>query len=80
MFFIGRPKERLDENDAQFVDIIHTTVLLGQYKQIGNIDFYPNGAEKLQPGCDNNYSRYRYAIKTIIVSINIMIQKKNNNF
>lgn len=62
LFFSRRPNERLDGNDAKFVDIVHTTELLGQHKPIGNIDFYPNGAENLQPGCNNtyNYGMYQY--------------------
>ncbi|XP_010852176.1 PREDICTED: lipase member H [Bison bison bison] len=50
--FNGRPPEdRLDPRDAQFVDVIHSdTDALGYKKQLGNIDFYPNGGLD-QPGC-----------------------------
>lgn len=43
--------ERLNPEDAQFVDIIHTDI--GHYgftKALGHVDYYPNGG-KDQPGC-----------------------------
>jgi len=46
--------QRLHKTDAQFVDVIHTNggsfTSLGISKNIGHIDFYPNGGEE-QPGC-----------------------------
>lgn len=49
--------ERLSEQDAQFVDIVHTTkLILGQSKPLGNIDFYPNKNYTIQPGC--NFGEY----------------------
>ncbi|XP_041973715.1 pancreatic triacylglycerol lipase-like [Aricia agestis] len=50
--------ERLDETDADFVDVIHTNGRLlqrlgfGLPDPIGHADFYPNGGMK-QPGCLN---------------------------
>ncbi|CAH0722830.1 unnamed protein product, partial [Brenthis ino] len=50
--------ERLDETDADFVDVIHTNGRLlqkigfGLPDPIGHADFYPNGGMK-QPGCAN---------------------------
>ena len=44
--------ERLDKNDAEFVDIIHTDKILGLDLPIGHADFYPNGGES-QPSCSN---------------------------
>lgn len=42
---------RLDPNDAEIVDIIHTsTQVLSLLHPVGNVDFYPNGG-KAQPGC-----------------------------
>lgn len=44
--------EMLTKDDADMVDIIHTTAgTLGQFKPKGHADFYPNGGAN-QPGCD----------------------------
>lgn len=44
--------QRLDQTDAQFVDIIHTCAgTLGLFAPIGHVDFYPNGGTPSQPGC-----------------------------
>ncbi|KAG2457136.1 STOM protein, partial [Polypterus senegalus] len=50
--FTGRsPKERLDPNDAMFVDVLHTDIdALGYREPLGHIDFYANGGTD-QPGC-----------------------------
>ena len=52
------PVGRLDQSDADFVDVIHTdagTTLmkggLGLERRCGHVDFYPNGGES-QHGCD----------------------------
>ncbi|ESO92407.1 hypothetical protein LOTGIDRAFT_216931 [Lottia gigantea] len=48
---------RLDETDAQFVDIIHTDGIsilklgYGMIQPCGHVDYYPNGGET-QPGCE----------------------------
>ncbi|XP_072935712.1 pancreatic triacylglycerol lipase-like [Epargyreus clarus] len=53
--------ERLDETDADFVDVIHTNGRLlsrigfGFPEPTGHADFYPNGGMK-QPGCVNRTS------------------------
>lgn len=42
---------RIDENDATFVDVIHTDILFsGLLQPIGHIDFYPNTGVS-QPNC-----------------------------
>ncbi|XP_063431169.1 inactive pancreatic lipase-related protein 1-like isoform X1 [Mytilus trossulus] len=52
---------RLDETDAQFVDVIHTNGApfsaggAGLMQVSGHVDFYVNGGE-LQPGCPNQFS------------------------
>ncbi|CAG9800683.1 unnamed protein product [Chironomus riparius] len=49
---------RLDESDAEFVDVIHSNgenlILggLGSWQPMGHVDFYPNGG-KIQHGCSN---------------------------
>lgn len=50
-FYLKGPENRLDPTDAEFVDVIHTAVgSAGHYKNLGHIDFYPNGGI-YQPGC-----------------------------
>ncbi|XP_070537616.1 pancreatic triacylglycerol lipase-like [Ptychodera flava] len=50
------PRVRLDPDDAEFVDVIHSdgnsfiTLGFGLFQPIGDADFYPNGG-KQQPGC-----------------------------
>ncbi|NXL93273.1 LIPR2 protein, partial [Alectura lathami] len=60
-YFQSTPIEvRLDESDAEFVDVIHTDSAptipylgFGISTAIGHLDFYPNGGEQM-PGCDKN--------------------------
>lgn len=52
------PRARLDQTDAEFVDVIHSNgenlILggLGSYQPMGHVDFYPNGG-RMQKGCSN---------------------------
>ncbi|KAI3385571.1 hypothetical protein SNEBB_008549 [Seison nebaliae] len=47
----NRPvNSRLDKTDAQFVDIMHTSVMYGIFTPIGHQDFYVNGGQN-QHGC-----------------------------
>ncbi|XP_039963873.1 phospholipase A1 1 [Bactrocera tryoni] len=42
----------LRRGDADFVDVIHTNIgILAKKKPLGDIDFYPGGANSLPPGC-----------------------------
>ncbi|XP_018335039.1 pancreatic triacylglycerol lipase-like [Agrilus planipennis] len=51
---------RLDNEDAKFVDIIHTNGrILGMLNPIGHVDFYPNGGVT-QPGCNSYFSFLDY--------------------
>lgn len=44
--------QRLNANDAKFVDVIHTDGgFLGYPWQMGDADFFPNRGIPLQPGC-----------------------------
>uniref|UniRef100_A0A8D8Z5M2 Lipase member H-B n=1 Tax=Cacopsylla melanoneura TaxID=428564 RepID=A0A8D8Z5M2_9HEMI len=44
---------KLDESDAQFVDVIHTAAgSAGYYGVLGHVDFYPNSGQPPQPGCN----------------------------
>jgi pancreatic lipase-related protein 1 len=58
LFESQHPKARLDETDAEFVDVIHSNgenlILggLGSWQPMGDADFYPNGG-KIQHGCSN---------------------------
>lgn len=52
------PRARLDQTDAEFVDVIHSNgenlILggLGSWQPMGHVDFYPNGG-RMQKGCSN---------------------------
>lgn len=47
---------KLDQNDADFVDVIHTNAgIYGKIEQCGDVDFYVNGGQN-QPGCDKHTS------------------------
>lgn len=55
------PKVRLDADDADFVDVIHTDGAMflaikgfGTMKSMGDVDFYPNGGKR-QPGCQGTW-------------------------
>lgn len=51
LFNLRAKGDRLNLDDASFVDIIHTTDDAGMSKAIGHVDFYPNGGSKRQNGC-----------------------------
>jgi hypothetical protein len=57
MFACAHPDARLDETDAEFVEVIHTngdTFNMGgagTLQRLGTVDFYPNGGW-IQPGCN----------------------------
>lgn len=44
---------KLDKNDADFVDVIHTSAgTFGKLEATGHVDFYVNGGS-LQPSCQS---------------------------
>jgi pancreatic triacylglycerol lipase len=62
---------RLTQNDANFVDIIHTSIAFGLFESLGDVDFWPNlGLE--QPGCNSDpicsHSRSHYLFAESILS------------
>lgn len=51
--FVGHsPENRLYKGDAHIVDVYHTDELVGCDETVGDYDFYINGGEAPQPGCD----------------------------
>ncbi|CAO1340310.1 unnamed protein product [Diamesa serratosioi] len=58
LFESQHPNSRLDESDAEFVDVIHSNgenlILggLGSWQPMGTVDYYPNGG-RVQSGCSN---------------------------
>merc|ERR1719507_1277864 len=53
MFHLAPPEERLDPDDAELVDVIHTAGRwIGMDGIVGDIDFYPNGGIASMPGCE----------------------------
>ncbi|CAN8011208.1 unnamed protein product, partial [Ixodes pacificus] len=59
--------EHLDTDDADFVDVIHTStsfVEVGIRKPIGHVDFYPDGGERQSgcnyPGCSHKRAKIYY--------------------
>ncbi|XP_058454770.1 phospholipase A1-like [Malaya genurostris] len=54
LFSIHNPENRVDVEDAEYVEVIHTSGgLLGFLEPVGTADYYPNGGQK-QPGCGLN--------------------------
>ncbi|XP_020279053.1 pancreatic triacylglycerol lipase-like [Pseudomyrmex gracilis] len=50
-------QNRLSDSDADFVDIIHTDfAFYGIGRSTGSVDFFPNGGERIQPGCPMNFT------------------------
>lgn len=64
---MGDASNRLSENDATFVDVIHTDGgVLGFPFPLGHADFFPNGGIPLQPGCaEQEISKNRWL--TVII-------------
>ncbi|XP_058120411.1 phospholipase A1-like [Anopheles ziemanni] len=53
-FATARAHWKLDQGDADFVDVIHTNAgVYGKIETCGHVDFYMNGGQN-QPGCENH--------------------------
>lgn len=63
------PKDdRLDETDAEFVDIIHSCGgLLGYKHSHGHADFYPNSGRAQQPGCEGVQKFLGNSLKYLVI-------------
>jgi len=46
-------EDRLNTEDALFVDTIHTSSSMGTLKHIGHVSFFPNGGTS-QPFCEKD--------------------------
>lgn len=59
LFITASTRDKLDESDADFVDVIHSNALVqGKVERCGHVDFYMNGGI-IQPGCfQSNASAY----------------------
>lgn len=85
---IDKIDERLDPSDADFVDVIHTCAgKLGHKKNLGHVDFYPNGGKSTQPGCDftsdffggcSHRRSFRYFAESVLMKNGFMAVKCNN--
>ncbi|XP_066909380.1 pancreatic triacylglycerol lipase [Halyomorpha halys] len=80
--FIENGLHRLDTSDADFVDVIHTSIrYVGYYPPIGHADFYPNGGGPLQPGCGfdigfcTHLRSYKYYIESMYDKKGFVAQK-----
>lgn len=50
--FIVTARKKLSKGDAKMVDVIHTDAgRFGCEKNLGTVDFFPNGGAAVQPGC-----------------------------
>lgn len=54
LFSVDNPLTRLAVGDAEYVECIHTDVVLGIGAPICDADFFPNGGNN-QPGCTSNF-------------------------
>lgn len=74
LFSVRDPSGRIDMQDAQYVEIMHTngpTLLIagaGIGAPIGDADFWPNGGTS-QPGCLTNTCSHNRAVDLYVESI-----------
>lgn len=77
-------ENRLLPTDAEIVESIHTNNILGFTGEHGTVDFYPNGAELLQPGClessDNLFSAGKFKVKSRTLHIDRLMLYEGYEF
>ncbi|XP_043495335.1 phospholipase A1 [Polistes fuscatus] len=61
-FHRNKCPDRLCETDAEYVQAIHTSIILGVYYNVGTVDFYVNYG-KHQPGCNDPSCSHTKAVK-----------------
>ncbi|XP_015187185.1 PREDICTED: phospholipase A1 1 [Polistes dominula] len=61
-FLTNKCPNRLCETDAEYVQAIHTSAILGVYYNVGSVDFYVNYG-KSQPGCSEPSCSHTKAVK-----------------
>ena len=70
LFYLRSPSGRLDSNDAEYVEIIHTNGrVTGFGLPIGHSDFFPNRG-MTQPGCITSFCSHDRAPLFFIESLN----------
>ncbi|XP_060524419.1 uncharacterized protein LOC132700864 [Cylas formicarius] len=63
LFNFVKENERIDPSDADFVDVIFTSSgLWGMKYSVGDVNYWPNGGGKKQPGCSIPEIINRYGI------------------
>lgn len=72
LFITASTHDKLDESDAEFVDVIHSNALVqGKIERCGHADFYMNGGI-IQPGCFQSdasaFSLYFFYVKQFSVN------------
>lgn len=71
LFSEDKPNERLDKGDANYVEIIHTSIrAIGFPEPIGHVDHYPYVHSKHQPGCSDSTCDHNSAISYFVESVN----------
>lgn len=84
--FIKGPEDRLDPTDAQFVQCLHTSNILGTIINCGHADYRANGGD-VQPGCGLDlvlcsHSRaailFRNAVNPLFNYVGSVCAKQNN--
>lgn len=78
LFITASTRDKLDESDANFVDVIHSNALVqGKIERCGHADFYMNGGI-IQPGCyqpdSSVFSKFTYIRNQLIpIKLNLYI-------
>lgn len=65
---IEAEEERLDASDARYVQVVHSSIVLGSYATMGHADFYVNGGVA-QPGCLARFLSNGFLGKYLCISV-----------